>query len=147
MLLSKKIFLKKKFLEQLFRFTGCLNIFGNHSIRMKYLFSLTFTFLVCVAMGQSIPMEFINREAFTISRDTQKLSELPLIHLPQSAVDQLVSLPQGNVNGTLFNGQIQPSNKFQSFRIAGTDVIVTVQNTARLERMYQQSQKKNAAKK
>jgi hypothetical protein len=114
---------------------------------MKYLFSLTFTFLVCLALGQNIPTEFINREAFSISRDTQKSSGLPEIQLPQSTVDQLVSLPQGNVNGALFNGQIQPFNKFQSFRIAGTDVIVTVQNTARLERMYQQSQKKKAAKK
>jgi hypothetical protein len=114
---------------------------------MKYLFSLTFTFLVCLALGQQVPSEFINREAFSISRDAQKSSGLPVIQLPQSTVAQLISLPQGNVNGALFNGQIQPANTFQSFRVEGTDLIITVQNTSRLERMYQQSQKKKAAKK
>ncbi len=114
---------------------------------MKYLFSLTFTFLVCLALGQQVPSEFINREAFSISRDGQKSSGLPVIQMPQSTVAQLISLSQGNVNGAIFNGQIQPAHTFQSFRVEGTDLIITVQNTSRLERMYQQSQKKKAAKK
>jgi hypothetical protein len=114
---------------------------------MKYLFSLTFTFLVCMAMGQSIPTEFINREAFSFSRESQKSTGFQEIQLPQSVVDQLISQQTGTLNGAILNGQITPSDKFQSFRVQGTDIVITVQNTARLERMYKQSQKKNAPKK
>ncbi len=114
---------------------------------MKYLFSLTFTFMVCLALGQNIPTEFVNREAFTISHESQKSSVFPTVQLPQSTVSQLLSQPNGPIDGALLNGQIRVSDKFQSFRVEGTDVIITVQNTARLTRMYKQSQKKNAAKK
>lgn len=147
MFLLKKIILKKKFLKQLFKFLRCLNIFENHSIRMKYLFSFTLSLLVCLAMGQNIPTEFINREAFSISRESQKSTAFQSIQLSDSQIAQLSNLPQGPVNGAIFNGQISPSSQFQSFKVEGTDIIITVQNTARLERMFKQSQKKNASKK
>lgn len=103
--------------------------------------------MVSLAMGQNIPTDFVNREAFSISRESQKSSTFPSIQLSDSQIAQLSNLPQGPVNGAIFNGQITPTEKFQSFRVQGTDIIITVQNNARLDRMFKQSQKKNASKK
>lgn len=98
-------------------------------------------------MGQNIPTEFVNREAFSISRESQKASAFQSIQLSESQIAQLIILPDGQVNGAIFNGQISPKSHFQSFRVEGTDIIITIQNNARLERMFKQSQKKNASKK
>jgi hypothetical protein len=137
----------KKVVETTFYFRFSLNIFGIHRISMKYLFSVALTLMVFVGFAQTVPSQFVKQEAFTLSRESQKLSSFQEITLPSDLVSKLIELPQGQIDGSELIAFIQPQEHFQSFRVSGTDVVITVQNNSRLQRMYAHSQKKSSVKK
>jgi hypothetical protein len=114
---------------------------------MKYLFSVALTLMVFVGFAQTVPSQFVKQEAFTLSRESQKLSSFQEITLPSDLVSKLIELPQGHIDGSELIAFIQPQEHFQSFRVSGTDVVITVQNNSRLQRMYAHSQKKSSVKK
>ncbi len=114
---------------------------------MKYLFSVALTLMVFVGIAQSVPSQFVKQEAFTLSRESQKLSGFQEINLPSELVNQLTEMPQGKIDGAALFAFVQPQDHFQSYRVANTDMVITVQNISRLQRMYAHSQKKSSVKK